>query len=140
MPLRQLLRHTAEDVGLHQILMAAGRAANKPVEQTVVEPCKQRRREAATSQQSVGFGFSYKAQTGSTSAWVALGGGKCGRWRKWQKGTRERGRGRGKIQVFRTFAVYEDLCAISVRPHQYSLIVYLFRGQPGFAIDDFEKL
>lgn len=29
-------------------------------------------------------------------------------------------------QGYRTFSVYEDLCAISVRPHQNCLIVYLF--------------
>lgn len=74
MPLRQLLRHTTEDAWLNQILMAAGRAANESVEQTVVESCEQRRREAATGQQSVRLGFSYKAPTGSTLAWVALGG------------------------------------------------------------------
>ena len=42
--------------------------------------------------------------------------------------------------VSRTLSVYEDLCAISVRPHQYSLIVYLFLGQAGFAVDDFQEL
>ena len=42
--------------------------------------------------------------------------------------------------VSRTFAVYEDLCAISVRPHQYCLIVYLFLCQAGLQVDDFQQL
>ena len=40
----------------------------------------------------------------------------------------------------RTFAIYEDLCAISVRPHQYCLIVYLFLRQAGFQVDNFKEL
>jgi hypothetical protein len=40
----------------------------------------------------------------------------------------------------RTFAVYEDLCAISVRPHQYCLIVYLFLCQARLRVDNFQEL
>lgn len=40
----------------------------------------------------------------------------------------------------RTFAVYEDLCAISVRPHKYCLIVYLFLRKAGFQVDNFQEL
>jgi hypothetical protein len=40
----------------------------------------------------------------------------------------------------RTFAIYEDLCAISVRPHQYCLIVYLFLRQARFQVDNFQEL
>lgn len=39
-----------------------------------------------------------------------------------------------------TFTVYEDFCAISVRSHQYCLIVYLLVCQARFAIDDFQEL
>lgn len=45
-----------------------------------------------------------------------------------------------EVLELRTFTVYEDLCAISVRPHQYSLIVYLLVGQVGLAVDDFQEL
>lgn len=65
---------------------------------------------------------------GSTSAGVA--------WAKRvARGFREDG-----VRGSRTFAVYEDLCAISVRPHQYSLIVYLFLCQAWFEVDDFQEL
>lgn len=40
----------------------------------------------------------------------------------------------------RTFAVYEDLCAISVRPHKYCLVVYLFLRHAGSHVDNFQKL
>lgn len=46
----------------------------------------------------------------------------------------------GEVLDLRTFTVYEDFCAISVRSHQYGLIVYLFVRQAGLAVDDFQKL
>lgn len=44
------------------------------------------------------------------------------------------------VRGARTFAVYQDLCSISVRPHQYGLIVYLFLSQAGLQVDDFQEL
>lgn len=40
----------------------------------------------------------------------------------------------------RTFAVYEDLCSVSVCPHQYGLVIYLFLRQACLGVDDFEEL
>jgi len=40
----------------------------------------------------------------------------------------------------RTFTVYEDLSAIPVRAHEYGLIVYLFLGQTGLAVDNLQEL
>ena len=40
----------------------------------------------------------------------------------------------------RTFTVYQDFCSISVRPHQYGLIVYLLFRQAGLQVDYFQEL
>jgi hypothetical protein len=42
--------------------------------------------------------------------------------------------------LVRTFAVYEDLCSVSICPHQYCLVVYLFLRQACLGVDDFEEL
>jgi hypothetical protein len=47
----------------------------------------------------------------------------------------------GKEGVRRSFSftVYKDLSAISVRAHQYGIIVYLFLCQTGLAVDDLQE-
>lgn len=37
-----------------------------------------------------------------------------------------------------TFAVYEDLGVVTIGTHEHCLIVNLFIGQAGFAIDNLE--
>jgi hypothetical protein len=39
-----------------------------------------------------------------------------------------------------TFTVYKDLCAITIRAHQYGIIVYLLIRQASLAVDDFQEL
>lgn len=39
-----------------------------------------------------------------------------------------------------TFTVYKDLSAISIRAHQYGIIVYLLIRQASLAVDDFQEL
>lgn len=52
-------------------------------------------------------------------------------------GKKEKGR---MSRICLTFAVYKNLCVVTVRSHQYSFVVYLFFGQARLAIYDFEKL
>lgn len=50
------------------------------------------------------------------------------------------GKGLGPSWGSHTFTVYKDLCAISVRAHQYRIIVYLLIRQASLAVDDFQEL
>lgn len=42
--------------------------------------------------------------------------------------------------MLHTFTVYENLCVVTVRSHQYCFVVYLLVRQAGLAINDFEQL
>lgn len=125
MPLSQPPSNAAPDGRLHQILMRRGTTPNKPIQQTILEASQKARGKAVTGQKRVGLRFSYRTQHKELlSKVVAMGkeGGRC--FRRYRH----------------TFTVYENLCMVTVRSHQYCFVVYLFLGQARLAIDDFQEL
>lgn len=130
MPLGELAGDASENRRSNQIQMATGPATHESIEETIIKPREKGRGEAAAGEKRMGRGFSYE-----TRGLLSAKGRTGQQGRKWGKAI---GRLGGKVPGLRTFTVYEDLCAISVRSHQYSLVVYLLVRQAGLAVDDFQ--